>query len=97
MLYMDIRALGKIEVFSVYRKILYKSILTESITTLIALVDYSHKCKGAKRKPTPPSQSSVMGCADKPFYYEYKIACGQLNDLENSYCLTYCARHDKKY
>jgi hypothetical protein len=88
---MECRALGKLEVFSVYRKILYKSILTESTTTLIAVVDYRHRCKGPKRKPTPPSQSSVMGCADKPFYYEYKTACGQLNDLENSYCLTYCA------
>ncbi len=39
MLYMDMRALGKPEVLSIYRKILYKSILRESTTTLIALVD----------------------------------------------------------
>ncbi len=71
MLYMDIRALGKPEVLSVYRKILYKSILTESTTTLIAMVDDRHKCKGPKRKPMPPSQSLVMGCAYQPFYYKY--------------------------
>src|SRR5215210_8823242 len=33
---------------------------------------YRHKHKGHKRKPTPPSQSSVLGCADKPFYYQPK-------------------------
>jgi hypothetical protein len=63
--------------FSVYRKIVHKSILTESTTILIALVDDRHKCKGPERKPTPPSQSSVMGCADKPFYYEQKEHTGR--------------------
>jgi hypothetical protein len=57
MLYIDIRAFGKLEVLSVYRKILYKSILTESTTTLIAVVDYRHKCKGLSaslcRHPNP--------------------------------------------
>ena len=68
----DLRALKKAEVLSVYRKILYKNILTESTTTLIAVVGYTHKCKGPERKPTPPSQSSVMGCADKPFIISIK-------------------------
>lgn len=69
------------EVFSVYRKILRKSILTESTTILIALVDYRDKCKGRKRKPTPPSQSSVMGCADKPFYCQPKTTICSQNTL----------------
>lgn len=93
------RSIGKVFgslLFSVYRKILYKSILTESTTILIAPVDYKDRCKGPKRKPTPPSQSSVMGCADKPFYYQPKTTYMQPNYLENSYCLTYCAWHDKK-
>ena len=55
------------------QKNLTKSISTESTTILIAVVDYSLICnKGHKRKPTPPSQSSVMGCANKPFYYQPK-------------------------
>jgi sugar/nucleoside kinase (ribokinase family) len=42
------------------------------------VVDYKDRCKGRKRKPTPPSQSSVMGCADKPFYYQPKTrVCSQ--------------------
>lgn len=92
------RSIGKsLEVFSVYRKILYKSILTESTTILIAPVDYKDRCKGRKRKPTPSSQSSVMGCADKPFYYQPKATYVLFNDIENSYCFTYCAWQDKKH
>jgi len=45
----------------------------------------------AQAQAQPPSQSSVMGCADKPFYYQPKTTYMQPNYLENSYCLTYCA------
>jgi hypothetical protein len=48
-----------LEIFSLYRKILYKSISTESTTILIAMVDYRYKCKGPsaclRRHPNPRS------------------------------------------
>jgi hypothetical protein len=68
-----------LEALLMYRKILYNSTLTESTTILIAQVDHKERCKGRQRKPTPPSQSSVMGCADKPFYYQLTITHMQPN------------------
>jgi sugar/nucleoside kinase (ribokinase family) len=62
------------QLFSLFRKILVKNIVTHSITILIAREDDTQRCKGQKRKPAPPSQSSVMGCADKPFYYQPKTS-----------------------
>jgi hypothetical protein len=71
---LKLAALGgkSLGVFSVYRKILYKSISTQSTTILIAAVDYKDKCKGRKRKPTPPSQSSVWAAQTSPFIMNLK-------------------------
>ena len=66
------------QVGALYRKILYKNIVTESTTTLIAPVDYKDRCKGHKRKPTPPSQSSVWAAHTSPFIISLKeYVCSQ--------------------
>ncbi len=54
------------DTFSLYRKILSKTISTQSTTMLIAVVDHKF-FKGRKRKPTPPSQSSVRVAQTSPF------------------------------
>jgi hypothetical protein len=54
------------DILSLYRKIIFKSISRQSTTILIAVVD-QETCKGRKRKPMPPSQSSVRAAQTSPF------------------------------
>jgi sugar/nucleoside kinase (ribokinase family) len=53
--------------------------VTESTTTLIAPIDYKQRCKGHKRRPTPPSQSSVWAAQTSPFIINLKeLICSQI-------------------
>lgn len=90
-----------VKAYSCLRKVLISLLMLQKNTTQECLNTINHnpyssdrletQCKGHKRKPTPSSQSSVMGCADKPFYYQPKATYVLFNDIENSYCFTYCA------